>query len=219
MRKSEIERMFHRFKQSYKVLRSICESRAIRWEWTSFVRYRIEPFYFERYHITRGKCLKAAPKRRSQCCQYGFDSMDRVIIERHYIGNGNQFEETFCLWHDDRLEVALYDKSPDKELVRVELHTFRASRLLHIAAMTRNGRSSQSFEYRGNRLARIVGTFQEKRRPTITSLETISYDASGSVTRIEGHCSPMGPGRQSAHVANTLYQRRTDDSCPSGKAA
>ena len=90
----EIERLRTFLKSArdeYKALNKIAEAQVVSRRWASGSYINLEPFYFEYNRFSKGKILKAKPKKITNVYEYGFDAQDRVVFERQHDGKKHFF--------------------------------------------------------------------------------------------------------------------------------
>jgi hypothetical protein len=91
---------------------------VVRWEWTYRARYHPAPSYFLR-QPPRGRVLKHLPSddnRKFFVHEYGFDSQERVVIERQHRG------ETYYLYTPDTTEILTFAPVKNRYLLSFLAH-------------------------------------------------------------------------------------------------
>lgn len=142
-------------------------ARVVRWEWGTFVRYSLEPAYFEVHKVRRGDLLAKEPRSlKNGGFAHGFDAEGRLCMTREQTQFKGQEYETFYAPREGGVACRHFGYSPDKKAI-----------------------NSAFFEVDEDRVVRI-DTIYSARKTTMAQIFT--YDPAGRLTTIER----QGPEKQ-----------------------
>lgn len=189
---------------AYAALNDAAEAAVVRWEWTDFQRYNLQPMFFRRYP-GRGRVLESQPDYGGY--QYGFDAEGRVLIEGVSDNFGN-WSDGFFSYGDDTVECIRYsffEPFLPVEVSRYRLLDRRVTTFEQFAisigplsgahtpddlyALTEKLRAQrrdrQTYLYEGHRLVRVKREYEVIGLSHKVSEEVFTYDEQGRLTRIE----------------------------------
>jgi hypothetical protein len=104
----ELRRRYQNADKEYAKRKKAAEKAVVRWEWAQKEDRNIEPLFFERLNLKRGKRMKTPPAHPKMFnTAYGLDGEDRVVVERGYVLN-EAFTESFFAWTNSEVEWTRY---------------------------------------------------------------------------------------------------------------
>jgi len=154
----EIERLrtfLKSVRDEYKALHKIAEAQAVSRHWASNQYLNFEPFYFEYNRFSKGKILKAKPKKIANAYEYGFDAQDRVVFERQHDGKKHFFESLYFWGRDEVLKYhfGCYNKRC-VGCFNIKRFIYENGELKSIySAFDNNAYGIENFTYEGGKLA------------------------------------------------------------------
>lgn len=146
-----------------------------RGEWATRARFELQPFYFERHSIKRGRRVRA--HANSASFEYGFDAPGRLRLVRtpRYEALIDHTEESIRHLHYD----------PTGQLVHVRQYSVQKGSIVNRRFFAKHGVGEERYTYEGTRLVRIdCETYSSGRGWAAEQLEA-TYDADGSPRLLE----------------------------------
>jgi hypothetical protein len=177
-----LKRRFLKALNSYSSLRNSSESKVTRWEWASGPVYALQPFWFERMEIAKGRLTKTKPKDEGY--QYGFDSEGRIVVSRAVEGSKTTNEEFFS-YLDSMAESVSFGNSPKaREVNNVGRFDFKNGLLTQAESYGASGVDRETYHYQVGRLV-AVDVFQHEHGldPETFSFQ-LDYDDTGGLQAI-----------------------------------
>jgi hypothetical protein len=137
------------------------EAKVVQWQWSTSSDRELEPLYFERNRLPRGRRLPTEPSViKEGYVAYGLDAGGRVVVERSYAGivdsGGRWFYETFYEYSTEQVEWVRYDYAPDKSPIAVHRANFAGERILSLVMRGKHGGSSERYIYDDSRIIEIA---------------------------------------------------------------
>jgi hypothetical protein len=169
-------------KGSYKKTKEITESQVVRWRRATGRYFSIIPFEQQRYRMLPGKLLDEDTKIRSDCCEFGFDNLDRLCLIRVVDENRKVQIEQFIKYELDSAWISCYlnaGKSIGKIVELTFLDGFlKASKTLGVEG----DRINENYIYTDGRLSIIhVELFHSMMKKTFSHSYECTYSEAGQI--------------------------------------
>ncbi len=163
------EQVLNRWKQAfgeYEQLQMQAESAVVRWEWAKGERHSLLPFHFNRFP-GRGRALTGPPTSPGYYVHYGFDTQNRVRLERlygyldiegrerlashiaHGVDTKDTITQTYYAYHNTVTDIIEFSVPPRIPL-KVDQVFYENGRVVRHASFKLNGYTPLYSEKGGN---------------------------------------------------------------------
>ncbi|MFK8002717.1 MAG: hypothetical protein AB8H86_24240 [Polyangiales bacterium] len=146
-----------------------------RGEWATRACFELQPFYFERHSLKRGRRVKAHAKTAK--FEYAFDALDKLRLVR------TPRYEAFIDHGEEDIRHLHYDANG--QLVHIQRYEVRAGKVVKRRFFAKHGVGEERYTYEGACLVRIDGETYSSGRGWATEQLEATYDADGSLRLLE----------------------------------
>ena len=133
MREQAIK-LYEQAQADYPTLKTQIEAQVVRWFWAAggVGLFSLEPFYFEEHKFPKSKILKETPEKTDDKYLYGVNANDEIILERSYIGYGDECYEDFYFREENQIINYHFNSYVKKECLSVNIFIYKEGLLQSI---------------------------------------------------------------------------------------
>ena len=133
MREQAIK-LYEQAQADYPTLKTQIEAQVVRWFWAAggVGLFSLEPFYFEENNFPKSKILKETPEKTDDKYLYGVNANDEIILERSYIGYGDECYEDFYFREENQIINYHFNSYVKKECLSVNIFIYKEGLLQSI---------------------------------------------------------------------------------------
>ena len=133
MREQAIK-LYEQAQADYPKLKTQIEAQVVRWFWAAggVGLFSLEPFYFEENNFPKSKILKETPEKTDDKYLYGVNANDEIILERSYIGYGDECYEDFYFREENQIINYHFNSYVKKECLSVNIFIYKEGLLQSI---------------------------------------------------------------------------------------
>ena len=133
MREQAIK-LYEQAQADYPTLKTQIEAQVVRWFWAvgGVGLFSLEPFYFEEHKFPKSKILKETPEKTDDKYLYGVNANDEIILERSYIGYGDECYEDFYFREENQIINYHFNSYVKKECLSVNIFIYKEGLLQSI---------------------------------------------------------------------------------------
>jgi len=127
-------KLYEQAQADYPKLKTQIEAQVVRWFWASggVGLFSLEPFYFEEHKFPKSKILKETPEKTDDKYLYGVNANDEIILERSYIGYGDECYEDFYFREENQIINYHFNSYVKKECLSVNIFIYKEGLLQSI---------------------------------------------------------------------------------------
>ncbi len=209
---TQTESAFAALRGEYRERKKKAEKAVREWKWATFIWFDLQPLYFERHGLARGRRLRQAPLKPRNVVSCGLDEMGRVVVVREFDEVG--FYETFYHWSPNAVEAARFDSSKKKkEPINLLVVQMDAGRPVASFAAASLGFSSEEYHWAGSCVDEIKVFHAARVGRKLAPLRFLHaakafYDAKDVLQRVEIHWPPSLPECTKVIVELAYEQRQ-----------
>lgn len=154
--------------KKYKELISLYKL-VVRWEYATNDLYSLEPYYFEKNRISKGRIVKDVSKKWS--FKYGFDKDNKLIICNE-MASFDRYYETFYTYNNSTIIRYYYSYDMEKPIIAVGEYKYKKGLLIQEAYWAQGGNYVCYYIYDDLNLKKVI----EYRLNTTDCVKTRYYD-------------------------------------------
>ena len=130
----QARKLYDQAQANYPKLKTQIEAQVVRWFWASggVGLFSLEPFYFEEHKFPKSKILKETPEKTDDKYLYGVNANDEIILERSYIGYGDECYEDFYFREENQIINYHFNSYVKKECLSVNIFIYKEGLLQSI---------------------------------------------------------------------------------------
>ena len=127
-------KLYEQAQADYPTLKTQIEAQVVRWFWAAggVGYFSLEPFYFEEHKFPKSKILKETPEKTDDKYLYGVNANDEIILERSYIGYGDECYEDFYFREENQIINYHFNSYVKKECLSVNIFIYKEGLLQSI---------------------------------------------------------------------------------------
>ena len=127
-------KLYEQAQADYPKLKTQIEAQVVRWFWAAggVGLFSLEPFYFEEHKFPKSKILKETPEKTDDKYLYGVNANDEIILERSYIGYGDECYEDFYFREENQIINYHFNSYVKKECLSVNIFIYKEGLLQSI---------------------------------------------------------------------------------------
>ena len=130
----QARKLYDQAQANYPALKAQIEAQVVRWFWAAggVGLFSLEPFYFEEHKFPKSKILKETPEKTDDKYLYGVNANDEIILERSYIGYGDECYEDFYFREENQIINYHFNSYVKKECLSVNIFIYKEGLLQSI---------------------------------------------------------------------------------------
>ena len=130
----QARKLYDQAQANYPTLKAQIEAQVVRWFWAAggVGLFSLEPFYFEEHKFPKSKILKETPEKTDDKYLYGVNANDEIILERSYIGYGDECYEDFYFREENQIINYHFNSYVKKECLSVNIFIYKEGLLQSI---------------------------------------------------------------------------------------
>ena len=132
--REQARKLYDQAQANYTALKAQIEAQVVRWFWAAggVGLFSLEPFYFEEHKFPKSKILKETPEKTDDKYLYGVNANDEIILERSYIGYGDECYEDFYFREENQIINYHFNSYVKKECLSVNIFIYKEGLLQSI---------------------------------------------------------------------------------------